>query len=340
MRIQKYMSEKGIASRREAERLIMLGLVTLNGKVVREMGVKIDPAKDKVALLPAAEKKFAQKTTVVVNKPRDIVSSRERREGSRPDRGGRPGGRRFGARRLRDDRDARRFAAGAPLRVAGDAMVHRVRPRACRLFRQRRHQRVRQLAGDHRAEAVTHTQANAVIVLAFLDETHAVDQELCRTPCVRLGESNRVDRPNRVLCWNWSAIPPGALVGGLSLYKLDRQAIGVNERDQVLTESLFEVEGYRCVREAVSPEVDRAYWDGQGNGYRLPSARFALIAAWMGKEREVRSRRAGLVAIEEVIGADVVLIHAHLHQPHPEKARVEIEIRLGIARNRGYVMDA
>src|SRR3990167_11481359 len=81
MRIQKYMSEKGIASRREAERLNMLGLVTVNGKVVREMGVQIDPEKDKVALLPAAEKKIAKKMTIVVYKPRDIISSRERHEG-------------------------------------------------------------------------------------------------------------------------------------------------------------------------------------------------------------------------------------------------------------------
>ncbi|OGD49619.1 hypothetical protein A2608_00765, partial [Candidatus Azambacteria bacterium RIFOXYD1_FULL_44_10] len=80
-RIQKYMSEKGIASRREAERLIMLGLVTVNGKVVREMGVQIDPEKDKVAILPAAEKKLAKKTTIVIYKPKEIVSSREKNEG-------------------------------------------------------------------------------------------------------------------------------------------------------------------------------------------------------------------------------------------------------------------
>lgn len=75
------MSEKGIASRREAERFIMRGLVTLNGKVVREMGVKIDPARDKVALLPAAGKALGKKMTVVIYKPRDIVSSREKNEG-------------------------------------------------------------------------------------------------------------------------------------------------------------------------------------------------------------------------------------------------------------------
>ncbi len=47
---------------------------------------------------------------------------------------------------------AGRLEAGAPLRQPRDAMVHRVRPRPRVLFRQRRHQRVRQFAGDHRAE--------------------------------------------------------------------------------------------------------------------------------------------------------------------------------------------
>lgn len=75
------MSEKGLASRREAERFIMRGLVTLNGKVVREMGVQIDPVKDKVALLPAAGKALGKKMTVIIYKPRDIVSSREKNEG-------------------------------------------------------------------------------------------------------------------------------------------------------------------------------------------------------------------------------------------------------------------
>lgn len=75
------MSEQGLASRREAERLIKRGLVSVNGIVVREMGVQIDPAKDKVAVLPFAEKERAAKKTVVLYKPRGIASSRVRAEG-------------------------------------------------------------------------------------------------------------------------------------------------------------------------------------------------------------------------------------------------------------------
>ena len=81
MRIQKYMSEQGLASRREAERLIKRGLVSVDGKVVREMGVQIDPAKDTVEILAFAKKEIAAKKTIALYKPRGIASSRVRAEG-------------------------------------------------------------------------------------------------------------------------------------------------------------------------------------------------------------------------------------------------------------------
>lgn len=76
------MSEQGLASRREAEDLIKRGLVALNGVVVREMGVLIDPTKDVVTILPFAQKEMASKKTVIVHKPRGISSSRIRSEGT------------------------------------------------------------------------------------------------------------------------------------------------------------------------------------------------------------------------------------------------------------------
>ena len=82
MRIQKYLSEQGLSSRREAERLIKRGLISVNGTVVREMGVQIDPAKDKVEVLPFAKKEMAAKQTIVLYKPRGIASSRVRAEGT------------------------------------------------------------------------------------------------------------------------------------------------------------------------------------------------------------------------------------------------------------------
>jgi len=49
-RLQKYLAAAGVASRRRAEELIVAGQVVVNGKVVRELGSKIDPAKDLVSV--------------------------------------------------------------------------------------------------------------------------------------------------------------------------------------------------------------------------------------------------------------------------------------------------
>ncbi len=87
MRIQKYLSQEGILSRREAEEYIKQGRIKLNGTVVREMGVQIDPAKDRVEVLnpePFALKSRRpgeRKTTVALYKPRGVVSSKNTAEG-------------------------------------------------------------------------------------------------------------------------------------------------------------------------------------------------------------------------------------------------------------------
>ena len=47
-RLQKYLANCGICSRRKAEELIIEGKISVNGKVVTEFGTKINPEKDKV----------------------------------------------------------------------------------------------------------------------------------------------------------------------------------------------------------------------------------------------------------------------------------------------------
>lgn len=47
-RLQKYMARCGVASRRKCEELIADGLVEINGETVREPGVRIDPARDRI----------------------------------------------------------------------------------------------------------------------------------------------------------------------------------------------------------------------------------------------------------------------------------------------------
>lgn len=81
MRIQKYLSERKILSRREATDYIKKGLIKLNGKVTKETGIQIDPQKDIVEILPIAKELISKKITVAVYKPRGIVSSKIKSEG-------------------------------------------------------------------------------------------------------------------------------------------------------------------------------------------------------------------------------------------------------------------
>lgn len=48
VRLQKFMAECGVASRRKCEEYILNGNVKVNGNIITELGTKIDPNKDKV----------------------------------------------------------------------------------------------------------------------------------------------------------------------------------------------------------------------------------------------------------------------------------------------------
>src|SRR5213076_3285802 len=75
-RLQKIIARAGIASRRHAEQLILSGQVRVNGKTVRELGTKADPAADKIEV---SGKKITgeqeRKVYLLLNKPPEIVSS-------------------------------------------------------------------------------------------------------------------------------------------------------------------------------------------------------------------------------------------------------------------------
>jgi len=69
IRLNKYLSRAGVASRRQADRLISEGRVRVNGKVVRRLGAKADAGKDEITV---DGKKVAPKETpvyVLMNKP-------------------------------------------------------------------------------------------------------------------------------------------------------------------------------------------------------------------------------------------------------------------------------
>lgn len=81
IRLQKFLSEQGIASRREAERLIQAGLIRVNGVIVRELGTKVDPSVDQVSY---KGKPLAQEKKLVyylVHKPKNTIVTRKDPEG-------------------------------------------------------------------------------------------------------------------------------------------------------------------------------------------------------------------------------------------------------------------
>ncbi len=74
MRLNKFLSNSGICSRREADEYIQAGVVTVNGVVVNELGAKIIPATDKV-LFHDQLVRTEKRVYILLNKPKDCVTT-------------------------------------------------------------------------------------------------------------------------------------------------------------------------------------------------------------------------------------------------------------------------
>lgn len=74
-RLQKYMADCGVASRRHAEELITKGFVKVNGNVVTELGTKIDEKKDIVEYKGKVIKPENKKVYIMLNKPEGYVTT-------------------------------------------------------------------------------------------------------------------------------------------------------------------------------------------------------------------------------------------------------------------------
>lgn len=76
VRLQKFLANAGVTSRRKAEDLITAGRVRVNGAVVRELGTKVDPASDQV-LVDGRRVDTAEQVWIALHKPRGYVTTRE-----------------------------------------------------------------------------------------------------------------------------------------------------------------------------------------------------------------------------------------------------------------------
>jgi 23S rRNA pseudouridine2605 synthase len=82
-RLHKFLSRAGVTSRRLAEEWIRAGRVAVNGQVVTEMGVKIDPDRDLVQVDGRLVQPPATTITVMVHKPYGYISSLDDPQGRR-----------------------------------------------------------------------------------------------------------------------------------------------------------------------------------------------------------------------------------------------------------------
>ena len=76
VRLQKFLADAGVASRRASEQIILDGRVTVNGTIVRRLGTKIQPGTDKIALDGQALKP-RRKLYVALHKPAGYTCTRK-----------------------------------------------------------------------------------------------------------------------------------------------------------------------------------------------------------------------------------------------------------------------
>lgn len=75
IRLQKYLANNGVASRRKCEELILEGKVSVNGEVVTELGTKINPNVDKVAFCGKPVQNSEKLVYILLNKPIGYVTT-------------------------------------------------------------------------------------------------------------------------------------------------------------------------------------------------------------------------------------------------------------------------
>ena len=74
-RVQKFLANQGICSRRKAEEAILEGKVKVNGKVISELGTKIDPEADNIEFECKTVNGKIQKVYILLNKPIGYVTT-------------------------------------------------------------------------------------------------------------------------------------------------------------------------------------------------------------------------------------------------------------------------
>jgi len=75
IRLNRYLSLAGVGSRRKNDELILSGVVKVNGKVVQELGVKVDPLTDRVTVQGKPVSIQQKSYYLLFNKPKDCITT-------------------------------------------------------------------------------------------------------------------------------------------------------------------------------------------------------------------------------------------------------------------------
>ncbi|MBS1552308.1 MAG: rRNA pseudouridine synthase [Bacteroidetes bacterium] len=75
IRLNKFIASNGILSRRKIDELIQQERVSVNGSIVSELGYKIDPEKDKIAVDGEPVRSSTKKIYIILNKPQGVITS-------------------------------------------------------------------------------------------------------------------------------------------------------------------------------------------------------------------------------------------------------------------------
>ena len=81
VRLNKYLRDSGLCSRRKADEFIAKGFVSVDGEVVTDLGTKIDPLVNKVEISSDAEKETDSYRYILLYKPVDYITTKNEYEG-------------------------------------------------------------------------------------------------------------------------------------------------------------------------------------------------------------------------------------------------------------------
>ena len=76
MRLQKYLAESGVASRRASEEVILAGRVSVNGRIIQTLGTKIRPGEDRIEV-DGQPVRARRKLYIALNKPPGFLCTRK-----------------------------------------------------------------------------------------------------------------------------------------------------------------------------------------------------------------------------------------------------------------------